>query len=103
MNPDSVEMLSELSAAGVVFLIAHASYMVLSAHRKRQAAETDAMEAARPDLPERIVRHSMAARMFHWVMAVAMFVLLVTAFFPIVGIRFAWVTWHWAAGSSPCR
>ena len=33
--------------AGVVFLVAHASYMVLSAHRKRDAAETDALEAAR--------------------------------------------------------
>ena len=37
--------------AGVAFLIAHAGYMVLSAHRKRHAAETDAMEAARADLP----------------------------------------------------
>ena len=34
--------------AGVAFLVAHASYMVLSAHRKRDAAETDALEAARP-------------------------------------------------------
>jgi cytochrome b subunit of formate dehydrogenase len=40
----------------------------------------------------------MVARVFHWVMAASMFTLLVTAFFPIVGIRFAWVTWHWAAG-----
>ena len=84
--------------AGVAFLVAHAGYMVLSAHRKRHAAETDAMEAARTDLPERIVRHSMVARLFHWVMAAAMFTLLVTAFFPIAGIKFAWVTWHWAAG-----
>ena len=37
--------------AGVAFLVAHASYMVLSAHRKRKAEETDAMEAARTDLP----------------------------------------------------
>ena len=84
--------------AGVVFLVAHASYMVLSAHRKRGVAETDAMEAARPDLPARVGRHSLTARLFHWVMAGAMFTLLFTAFLPIVGIRFAWVTWHWAAG-----
>ena len=31
-------------------------------------------------------------------MAAAMFTLLVTAFLPIAGIKFAWVTWHWAAG-----
>ena len=66
--------------AGVVFLVAHASYMVFSAHRKRHADETDAMEAARADLPGRIVRHSLVARMFHWVMAAAMFTLLLTAF-----------------------
>jgi cytochrome b subunit of formate dehydrogenase len=84
--------------AGVAFLVAHASYMVLSPHRKRHATETDALEAARPDLPARIARHSLAARLFHWVMAAAMFVLLFTAFLPIVGIQFPWVTWHWVAG-----
>ena len=31
-------------------------------------------------------------------MAASMFVLLFTAFLPIVGIRFPWVTWHWMAG-----
>ena len=84
--------------AGVAFFVAHASYMVLSAHRKRGAAETDAMEAMRPDLPPRIKRHSLGARVFHWVMATSMFTLLLTAFLPIAGIRFAWVTWHWMAG-----
>jgi cytochrome b subunit of formate dehydrogenase len=83
---------------GVAFLVAHAGYLVLSAHRKRHEAETDAMEAANRDLPERITRHSPAARAFHWVMAAAMFVLLFTAFLPVVGIQFPWVTWHWIAG-----
>jgi formate dehydrogenase subunit gamma len=31
-------------------------------------------------------------------MAASMFVLLFTAFLPIVGVRFPWVTWHWMAG-----
>jgi cytochrome b subunit of formate dehydrogenase len=84
--------------AGVVFLVAHASYMVLSAHRKRSAHETDALEKKLPGLPQRIERHSLAARLFHWVMAAAMFVLLFTAFLPIVGIQFPWVAWHWMAG-----
>ena len=84
--------------AGLAFLVAHGSYMLFSAHRKRHAAETDALEAARAGLPERVVRHSLAARLFHWVMAVAMFVLLFTAFLPIAGVQFAWVTWHWTAG-----
>jgi len=84
--------------AGVTFLVAHASYMLLSAHRKRDAAETDRLEAARTDLPVRIARHSLAARLFHWVMAAAMFVLLFTAFLPVVGVKFPWVQWHWIAG-----
>jgi hypothetical protein len=84
--------------AGVAFLVAHASYMVLSAHRKRHPDETDAMEAARPDLPARIPRHSAVARAFHWVMAASMLTLLSTAFLPIAGVKFAWVQWHWMAG-----
>ena len=84
--------------AGVAFLVAHASYMVLSAHRKRKAEETDAMEAARTDLPPRITRHGAGARIFHWIMAASMLTLLFTAFLPIVGVQFAWVTWHWTAG-----
>ena len=84
--------------AGLMFLVAHASYMVLSAHRKRSAAETDALEAAHKDLPEQIERHTFMARMFHWVMAASMFVLLFTAFLPIAGVQVPWVTWHWIAG-----
>lgn len=84
--------------AGLMFLVAHASYMILSAHRKRSAAETDALEATHRHLPEMIERHTFMARAFHWVMAASMFVLLFTAFLPIVGVRFAWVEWHWIAG-----
>ncbi|HVD93715.1 MAG TPA: cytochrome b/b6 domain-containing protein [Vicinamibacterales bacterium] len=84
--------------AGILFFVAHASYMFLSAHRKRGAAETDALEAKYKNLPPKIERHSLVARAFHWVMALSMFTLLFTAFLPIVGIRFAWVTWHWMAG-----
>ena len=56
--------------------------------------------SARPrsGIPERVVRHSLAARLFHWVMAAAMFALLATSFLPIVGVQFAWVAIHWQAG-----
>jgi len=84
--------------AGVMFFVAHGSYMLLSAHRRRPAAETDRLEIIHSNLPERIERHSLMARAFHWVMAASMFVLLFTAFLPVVGVRFAWVTWHWIAG-----
>jgi len=84
--------------AGLMFLVAHASYMVLSAHHKHSETETDALEAAHKHLPELIERHTFMARAFHWVMAASMFVLLLTAFLPIVGVKFAWVKWHWMAG-----
>ena len=72
--------------------------MFLSAHRKRAVAETEALEARYKGLPNEIERHSLVARLFHWVMAASMFVLLFTAFLPIVGVRFPWVAWHWMAG-----
>ena len=84
--------------AGVMFLVAHASYMVLSAHHKYSEAETDALEAVHKNLPAMIERHTLMARLFHWVMAASMFVLLFSAFLPIVGVKFAWVQWHWIAG-----
>src|SRR5712671_5936611 len=84
--------------AGVMFLVAHASYMVLSAHHKHSEAETDALEAVHKNLPQMIERHTLMARLFHWVMAASMFVLLFSAVLPIVGVKFAWVQWHWIAG-----
>ena len=83
---------------GLLFLLAHGGYMLFSQHHKRGPVEVDRMEAERAGLPARITRHGFVARVFHWVMAVAMLVLLFTAFLPIVGVRFAWVEWHWMAG-----
>ena len=47
---------------------------------------------------ERIERHERIDRIFHWVMAASMFVLLITGIFPKIGIEFAWLTIHWVAG-----
>jgi cytochrome b subunit of formate dehydrogenase len=106
LNPWGESILTHVSwtlfwaslVAGLMFLVAHGSYMLLSAHRKRPATETDQLEATFASLPERIERHSLMARLFHWVMAAAMFVLLFTAFLPVAGVKFPWVTWHWMAG-----
>ena len=81
--------------AGLVILIVHATYLRFFAKEKAFAA--DASDGS--TLPERIPRHSLIARLFHWVMAVAMFTLLFTAFLPRVGVRFPWVTCHWIAGA----
>ena len=106
MNPWGQSILTHVSwtlfwaslFAGLMFLVAHGSYMLLSAHRKRPETETDKLEATYTNIPARVERHSAMARLFHWVMAAAMFVLLFTAFLPVVGVKFAWVTWHWMAG-----
>lgn len=84
--------------AALAFLVGHVLYMALW---PKPAAETPAGAAAPPigaRVPDRVVRHSLGARIFHWVMAAAMIVLLVTAFLPIVGIQFPWVLIHWVAG-----
>ncbi len=100
---------------GVLFVVGH---LVLRkvwfpAHGKTaEKAAADASESAvgaagaadavgadsAGDLPARVRRHSLGSRLFHWGMAAAMFALLITAFFPLVGIQFAWLTIHWIAG-----
>jgi formate dehydrogenase subunit gamma len=83
---------------GVLFLLAHGGYMLFSPHRKRAAGEVEQLLAEKKGLPEQILRHSFVARMFHWVMAVAMLALVFTSFLPVIGVKFAWVYWHWMAG-----
>ncbi|MBN1238786.1 MAG: cytochrome b/b6 domain-containing protein [Gammaproteobacteria bacterium] len=46
----------------------------------------------------RIVRHALADRLFHWINAASVLTLLGTAFLPIMGYQFPWVTAHWIAG-----
>jgi formate dehydrogenase gamma subunit len=47
---------------------------------------------------DRVQRHRLADRLFHWLMAACMLTLLVTGFLPIFGVKFAWVDPHWIAG-----
>jgi formate dehydrogenase gamma subunit len=65
---------------------------------RRAAAVASGGGEVATTVPERVLRHSLASRLFHWLMAVAMLVLLVTGFLPQVGIQFPWVTAHWVAG-----
>jgi cytochrome b subunit of formate dehydrogenase len=85
------------ATAGLAFLIVHAVYLRYFAKAEKFESEVPRMLAA--TLPQRIPRHSLAARMFHWIMAAAMFTLLFTAFLPRVGVQFDWVTYHWIAGT----
>jgi len=82
--------------AGLLFLIFHAIYIRYFAKEKEFAGSASPELVVR--LPERIPRHSLVARLFHWIMAASMFTLLFTAFLPRVGVQFNWVTYHWIAG-----
>ena len=53
--------------------------------------------ASRPDSGA-VVRHALPDRLFHWLSAVCVVVLLATAFLPILGVQFGWVTAHWVTG-----
>jgi cytochrome b subunit of formate dehydrogenase len=81
--------------AGLCFMIVHGIYVALVAPEKT-FSKNEAPPAG--PLPERIPRHSLAARLFHWIMAAAMLTLLVTAFLPKLGVQFNWVLYHWIAG-----
>src|SRR6202040_1916765 len=82
--------------AGLLFLIVHAIYVRYFA--KGEQFESIVSPALSVLLPKKVPRHSLAARLFHWIMAAAMFTLLFTAFLPKIGVRFDWVTYHWIAG-----
>ena len=83
--------------AGIGFAVFHAVYAIVWKPRV-EPEEAAAAAAADPAIPEKIVRHTGAARMFHWVMAASMIALLITGFFPIVGLEFSWLTIHWVSG-----
>ncbi len=82
---------------GLLFLMVHATYVRYFA-KARQFANDDPADIA-PGLPKQIPRHSLGARLFHWIMAASMLTLLFTAFLPKVGIQFDWITYHWIAGA----
>jgi cytochrome b subunit of formate dehydrogenase len=99
-NPWGQEILVRISwnlfwlalAGGVLFVIGHLVYR--SKHPEPKPAEPSGAAA----IPDKIVRHPLASRLFHWSMTVAVFALLVTGFFPVLGIQFDWITIHWIAG-----
>lgn len=45
-----------------------------------------------------ITRHAPVDRVFHWITALAVLILLGSAFLPILGLRFSWVPLHWITG-----
>lgn len=84
--------------ASAVFVLGHVAFMLTRKKADGDEATVDGGGAGHDGATARIPRHSLAARAFHWAMAAAMLVLLVTAFVPVLGLQFPWVTIHWIAG-----
>ena len=80
---------------GLAFVTAHAVWAKWLAPAESAGTGEGSSVAG---LPAQILRHAMSERVFHWVMSAAMLVLLITAFAPVMGLQFAWVTIHWWAG-----
>ena len=47
---------------------------------------------------ERVIRHTALDRLYHWLMAICVLILMATAFLPILGIKFEWLDIHWITG-----
>jgi cytochrome b subunit of formate dehydrogenase len=82
--------------AALGFFVVHSIWHRYFAKPEEFSGSTPAPEVAK--LPEQIPRHSLAARLFHLIMAISMLTLLFTAFLPKVGVEFDWVKYHWMAG-----
>lgn len=83
--------------AAALFLAGHSVWYRMRVGKAE--AHAAAASPAPAGIPERIQRHTLAARLFHWTMSAAMLVLLITAFVPVMGLEIpSWVTIHWIAG-----
>jgi len=94
LNRISWNLLYLFAIGGALFIVGHLLWRWKWA--PKEAASPS--EHAAAGIPEKVVRHSLAARLFHWSMAAAVLVLLGTGFLPVVGVKFNWVTIHWIAG-----
>jgi cytochrome b subunit of formate dehydrogenase len=55
-------------------------------------------DAANTGVADRVPRHAMVDRAFHWITAGAVLTLLATGLLPVIGVKFSWVTIHWITG-----
>jgi formate dehydrogenase subunit gamma len=84
-------------AFGLGFMLAHTLFVKFWP-KPSGPVTAPVNDAAAAKVPGHVTRHSLAARMFHWIMAASMLTLLVTASAPVLGLQFNWVEIHWIAG-----
>lgn len=90
--------------AAFLFIALHILYKLLidparqrPARERMTTGEASGGAASRP-AADRVIRHRLPDRLFHWANAIAVFVLLGTSLLPVAGFKFPWVTAHWIAG-----
>lgn len=83
----SWDLLWVVIALAFTFIAVHAIVMAVRNREPKPSSEGT-----------KVARHAGIDRLFHWVMAISVFVLLVTGVLPIIGIEFSWLTIHWVAG-----
>lgn len=83
-------------AVGALFAIGHAIWKATVAPSTSELYEHGGSTSVGET--EHVQKYTATARVFHWLMAASMLTLLVTAFVPVIGIQFPWVTIHWIAG-----
>jgi formate dehydrogenase subunit gamma len=59
---------------------------------------SQALASASLDQTGRVKRHLLIDRIYHWLTAISVLVLMATAFLPIVGWKFEWLSLHWMTG-----
>jgi formate dehydrogenase subunit gamma len=69
--------------------------------RRAQSARPGAARIVNTD-GNLITRHAPIDRVFHWITALAVLLLLGSAFLPILGMKFSWVPLHWISGVVLC-
>src|SRR5262249_59496208 len=66
----------------------------MTVSRVNAQADVSAADA----VPDRVKRHLLVDRAYHWLMAACVVTLLATAFLPIIGYKFEWLGLHWTTG-----
>lgn len=80
----------------LLWLVVVAAFIAIAVHAIYQATQK---RGERPSSEgARVTRHDTTDRIFHWLMAISVFALLITGVLPIIGINFAWLELHWIAG-----
>ena len=85
----SWDLLWVVAVAVLILIAAHAIIMAVLANKKMDKPSSEG---------RRVLRHEIIDRLFHWIMAGSILLLILTGVAPIIGLRIAWLNLHNIAG-----